>query len=143
MPARCWKLHTFGSLRLFWVTLLVSNDVGKRITWGAGSPSKAVVDSQLRAKSWNGFWGIGGRGVVANGTAIVFSLVTVKGDNKKVCTIHSKGCGGNWGFHAEGVADGTALIPISLSGRENSSRPPRMEAMTGKCMIPVEWGRNG
>ncbi|RNC53954.1 exo-alpha-sialidase [Trypanosoma cruzi] len=121
MPARFWKLHTGGSLCLFWVTFLVSNDVGKRITWGAGKLSKVVVDSQLRAKSWNGFWGIGGRGVVANGTAIVFPLVTVKGDNTKVCNIiHSRGCGGNWGFPAEGVADGIALIPIFSSGRENS-----------------------
>ncbi|KAF8304250.1 hypothetical protein TcYC6_0038470 [Trypanosoma cruzi] len=144
MPARCWKLHTGGSLCLFWVTFLVSNDVGKRITWGAGSLSKAVVDGQLRAKSWNGFWGIGGRGVVANGTAIVFPLVAVKGDNKKVCAIiHSKGCGRNWVFPAEGFADGIALIPIFSSGRENSSWPPCVAAMTGKCMIPVKWGRNG
>ncbi|KAF8306578.1 hypothetical protein TcBrA4_0022310 [Trypanosoma cruzi] len=42
-----------------------------------------------------------------------------------------------------GFAYGIALIPILLSGRENSSWPPRMEAMTGKCMSPVKWGRNG
>ncbi|RNC39478.1 exo-alpha-sialidase [Trypanosoma cruzi] len=144
MPVRCWKLHTGGSLCLFWVTLLVSNDGGRRITWGAGSLSKAVVDGQLRVRSWNGYCGISGRDAVANGTAIVFPLVTVQGDNTKVCTVfHSKGCGGNWGFPAEVFADGIALIPISLSGKENFSRPPRMEAMTGKCMIPVEWGRNG
>ncbi|RNE97554.1 hypothetical protein TcG_12546 [Trypanosoma cruzi] len=143
MPVRCWKLHTGGSLCLFWVRLLVSNDGGRRITWGAGRLSKAVVDGQLRARSWNGYWGISGRGAVANGTAIVFPLVAVQGDNTKVCTIHSKGCGRTWRFPAEGFAYGIALIPISLSGRENSSWPPRMEAMTGKCMSPVKWGRNG
>ncbi|RNC52144.1 exo-alpha-sialidase, partial [Trypanosoma cruzi] len=133
-----------GACAFLKVRLLVSNDVVRRITCGAGSLSKAVVDGQLRAKSWNGFWGISGRGVVANGIAIVFPLVAVKGDNTKVCNIiHSKGCGGNWGFPAEGVADGIALIPISLSGRENSSWSPCMEAMTGKCMSPVKWGRNG
>ncbi|KAF8284889.1 hypothetical protein TcBrA4_0043460 [Trypanosoma cruzi] len=129
---------------MFWVRLLVSNYGGRRITWGVGRPSKAVVDGQLRARSWNGYWGISGRGAAANGTAIVFPLVTVKGDNTKVCTIiHSKGRGRNWKFPAEGFADGIALIPIPLSGKENSSWSPRMEAMTGNCMSPVKWGRNG
>ncbi|KAF8307371.1 hypothetical protein TcBrA4_0018600 [Trypanosoma cruzi] len=83
MPVRCWKLHTGGSLCLFWVRLLVSNYGGRRITWGAGRLSKAVVDGQLRARSWNGYWGISGRGAVANGTAIVFPLVAVQGTTQK------------------------------------------------------------
>ncbi|RNF00221.1 trans-sialidase, partial [Trypanosoma conorhini] len=98
------KRATFG-LQLVVGEVGEANSGGKRITWDAESPLEEMVNSQLTMRSWSQFQGSNGRGVLMRDATIVFPLVAVKADGKKVCTvIYSKDNGGTWQFPAKGSA---------------------------------------